>query len=123
VLVQELAHLAFGQRAHEAVHRLAVLHQDDRGDAADAEGAGQLLLVVGVDLRQLEAAAVLHLQLFQDRADGLAGSAPGRPEVHQHGLAHGGGNDLLLEVLYGDVDHAGSLGSLKVKSGSSSGIL
>jgi hypothetical protein len=34
VLVQKLAQLALGQRAHEAVHRLAPLHQDAGRDAA-----------------------------------------------------------------------------------------
>jgi hypothetical protein len=38
VLVQEGLDLAFGQGAHEAVHRLAVHHQHAGGDAADAEG-------------------------------------------------------------------------------------
>src|SRR5690606_8131032 len=69
----ELAHLAFGQRALEAVDRLAVLQQDHRRDAADAERARQLLLFVGVDLDQLEGAAVGRFQLLQDGPSALHG--------------------------------------------------
>ena len=107
VLVEELAQFSLGQRTHEAVHRLAPLHQDAGRDALDAEGAGQLLLVVGIDLDQLEAAFISDLQLFQDRAERLAGAAPGRPEIDQNRGGHRGGNHLGFEVLQGDVNHGG----------------
>ncbi|MDT4875859.1 hypothetical protein FQZ97_1112580 [compost metagenome] len=106
MLVEEGPHLALGQRTHEAVDRAAVLEQDHRGDAADAEGAGELLLVVRVDLHQLEGAAVVGFELLQDGAERLAGAAPRGPEIHQHRLGGGGGDHLLFEVGDGDVDHA-----------------
>ena len=40
-----------------------------------------------------------------ERADDLAGTAPGRPEVHQHRLRHRGGDDFGFKVFQGDVDH------------------
>jgi hypothetical protein len=105
MLVQELAQLAFGLGAHEAVHGLAADHQHAGRDGADAEHAGQLLLLIGVDLDQLEAAFIGDFQLFQHRAQRLAGAAPGRPEVHQHGHGHGGGYDFGFKILEGDVNH------------------
>lgn len=108
VLVQEFLDFSFGQRAGEAVHRLAV-HQEDAGrDAADAKGFAQLLLLVGINLDQLEAAFVGHFKFFKNRAERLARAAPGRPEVNQHGNSHGSGNDFLFKIGKGDVDHDGA---------------
>jgi len=105
VLVQEGLDLAFGQGAHEAVDRLTVHQQHAGGDAADAEGTGQLLLVIGIDLDQLETAGIGFFHLFQDGAERLAGPAPRCPEVDQHRCGHGGFNDLGFKVGDGDVDH------------------
>jgi len=68
MLVEKGAHLAFGQRAHEAIDGLATLEQHAGRDAADAEHARELLLLVGVDLDQLEAARVFGFELFEDGA-------------------------------------------------------
>ena len=108
VFVEELTNLPLRQSPHEAVHRLPVLEQDAGRDAADAEGPRQLLLLVGVDLDQLEAAGIGHLKLFQQGPDDLAGATPGRPEVHQHRHGLGGGNDLGFKVFDGDVNHWGA---------------
>ena len=105
MLVQEGADLAFGQGAHEAVHRLTVLEQHAGRDAADAEGAGELLLLVGIDLHQLEASGIGGFQFLQQRADHLARTAPRGPEIHQHRGVHGGFDDLGFKVGDGDVDH------------------
>ena len=90
VLVEELPHLGLGQRADEAVDRLAALEQDAERDAAHAEHLRQLLrdlgLLVGVELDELEAAGVVGLELLEDRAERLAGAAPRRPDVEQHRL-------------------------------------
>ncbi len=109
VLVEEGAHLALGQRADEAVHRLALVEQHAERDGADAEGlaelAGDLGLVVAVELGQLEAAGIGHLQLLQHGRQRAAGAAPGGPDVQQHGLLHGVVDEVGLEVLERDVDH------------------
>jgi hypothetical protein len=77
MLVEKFAHLALGQRAHEAIDRLAVHQQHAGGDAADAEHARQLLLLVGVDLGQLEAARVVGFELFQHGPSDLQGPHQG----------------------------------------------
>ena len=105
VLVEELLDLAFALRAHETVHRLAVLHQNAGGNAADAEGTGQFLLLVGIDLHELETTGVFDLDLLQNRAQRLARAAPRRPEIHQNGGLHRRGDDFGFKILYGDINH------------------
>ena len=46
---------------------------------------GEFLLLVGVDLGEPEAAAVFRGEPIEDRHQLFAGSAPGRPEIDQHG--------------------------------------
>jgi hypothetical protein len=104
VLVEEGAHLAFGQRAHELVHRPAADEQHHQRDAADLQRRRDLRRLVGVELGQHEAAAVLLRQLLQDRLQVAARAAPRRPAVQQHrhverALEHG-----LAEVGFGDVE-------------------
>jgi hypothetical protein len=109
VLVEELADLALGQGADEAVDRLAALEEDAERDRADAEHLRQLLgdlgLVVGVELDELEAAAVGGLELLERRAERLARAAPGRPDVEQHRLRERGVDEVGFEVLVSDVLH------------------
>jgi hypothetical protein len=110
VLVQEGAHLALGQRAHELVHHLAADEQDHQRDAADLQRGAICGALVGVELGQHELAAVGLHQLFQHRLERLAGAAPGRPAVQQHGhldrtLEHG-----LAEVGFGDVEGKAGVG-------------
>ncbi|MNR27007.1 hypothetical protein D3C85_1442560 [compost metagenome] len=105
MLVEEGAQLAFGLGAHETVHGTAAHHQHAGRHRADAEHASELLLLVGIDLGQLETAGVVDLELVQQRAQGLAWAAPGRPEVHQHGHFHRGGNHLGFKIFYRDIDH------------------
>ena len=105
MLVEKFLDLAFGLRAHEAIDRLAVLHQHAGGNAANAEGRGQLLLLVGVDLDQLETAFVIDLGLFQHRSQRFARAAPRGPEIHQHGCLHRRGDDFGFKIFYGDINH------------------
>ncbi len=110
VLFDECAHARLGQRAHEAVDHLPVLHENDRRQAADAEGAGQLHLLVGVDLGELELAAVAVDDFLEDRAERLARTAPVGPEIEQHGRAQRRLHDLGLEVLFGGVEYLEGIG-------------
>ena len=100
---QEVAHRAFGLRADEAVDRVAVLEQEDAGEAAHAELGGQSRVGVGVDLGQLEAAVHLAGQPLEHRPEHATGSAPVGPEVDQHRNLARRVDDLLLEVLLGDI--------------------
>ena len=86
-LLDELGDLAFGDSAHEAVDRLAVLEGDDRRNGLDAELAGDRGMIVDVHLDQLDLAAGGVDRLFELRRQLLAGPAPRRPEVDQHRLA------------------------------------
>ena len=110
VFVEKGLDLPFRLRPHEAIGRLAIDHQHAGRDAANAKGLAQLLLLVGVDLDQFEAAGVLGLNFFQQRADHLARAAPGGPEVHQHGGVHRGIYDLGIEVFNGHIHHGNQLG-------------
>ena len=105
VLVQELAHLAFGLRAHKAIHRLAIHHQHTGGYAANAKHACDLLVGIDIHLGQLEAASVFDLQLLQRGHQRLAGATPCGPEVHQHGHRHRSGNHLGFKIFNGDINH------------------
>ena len=87
-LLDEGLDLALGQRAHEAVDRLALLEGDDGGDRLDAELAGDLRMLVDVHLDQLDLALGALDHLLDHRGQLLAGAAPGRPEIDQHRLRH-----------------------------------
>jgi hypothetical protein len=67
------------------------------GDALDAELAGQGLLFVHVDLHALHR-GVVRGELVEDGSKGLAGPAPGGPEVDEHGVVVGEG---LFKILDG----------------------
>ncbi len=85
-LLDEFPDLALRNGAHEAVHRLAVLEGDDRRDGLDAELPGHRRMLVDVHLHQPDLAARLRDDLLQSRLQLLAGAAPGRPEIDEHGL-------------------------------------
>src|SRR5216683_176845 len=83
-----------------------LLKQDDlvaehhqRGDRANTEGAGQLLLLVGVHLGEHHLRVCLG-RLLVHRSKAFAGTAPWRPEVHDH---HRALVDGLLEILLGEI--------------------
>ena len=112
VFIQERFDLAGSLRAHEAVDRLAAHHQDAGGDAANAKGLRQLLLVVRVDFDQGKAAAVVGFQLLQNRPKRLARAAPRGPEVDEDRLSHRRGNHVGFKILQGHFNHDG-LGFLR----------
>ena len=80
----KLLHLAFRQRALEAVHRLAVLEGIDGGNGLDAQLLRDLGILVDIDLHQFHRALGFVDRLFQRRTQLLAGAAPGGPEIHDH---------------------------------------
>ena len=84
MFIQHLADLRFGDHADEVVDDRAVLEKHHGGEAANADLLRQLLLLVRVHLRELDAPGVLRSQAVEDRHQLLAGAAPGRPEIHEH---------------------------------------
>ena len=111
MFVEEGADLCFGQRADETVDGLAAEEHHAEGDRAHAEGLAQLAgdfgLLVAVQLGQLEAPGIGHLELFQHGAELFAGAAPGCPDVEQHRLLHRPVDEVGLEIGERDVLHGG----------------
>mmetsp|Transcript_7318 Transcript_7318/g.32994 ORF Transcript_7318/g.32994 Transcript_7318/m.32994 type:complete len:211 (+) Transcript_7318:733-1365(+) len=89
------------------LHHLAILEEDDGGQAVDAVLLHQVRVGVHLDLHNLQLVAVVGLlSLLHNLADQLARAAPGGPEVDEHGDV--GLEDLLLPVRTGDLlDGAG----------------
>src|SRR5690606_13074849 len=87
-------------RADDLFNRLAILVEDHRRDRDDAKLAGDTLIFVDVDLRNLERARLLLGDLVQDRTDDAARATPRRPEVDEHrGI---GIDDFILEGRVAD---------------------
>ncbi len=114
MLVEELANLGFRQRADETIDRLTAGEHHAKRNRAHAEHlaelAGDFRLLVAVELGQQEAAFVSGFELFQDRAELLAGAAPGGPDIEQNRPRQGGLDQVGLEVFQGDVDHRVAFG-------------
>src|SRR5688572_20538576 len=72
-----------GHGTHDRVHMPAIAEEEDARDRADVEPHGGLLVRVDVELGDAKPAAVLGRELLEHRGDRLAGTAPGRPEVHE----------------------------------------
>src|SRR5687767_5518335 len=120
-------HLRHVQRLSLADHlleslarqRAGLLEKDDllaehhqRRDRADAERAGELLLLVGIDLGEYHVG--MHFRgLLVDRRETAARAAPWRPEIDDH---HRMVVDGLFEVFLGELD--GCHGSPFAKMGS-----
>ena len=69
--------------ADQAVDFLAVLEEDERGDAHHAQRDGGVGVFVDVELAEGHAARVLLGQRFEHGRGHAAGAAPGSPEVDQ----------------------------------------
>ena len=121
VVLEELAHLAFRQRAGEAVDDLAVLDQEHGRDRADLERRAELRLLVDIDLGQLERAVVVGGEFLQDRAELLARPAPLGPEIDQHRGLHRFLQHFGLEAVGGGVEDMGLGGASGVMGGVRSG--
>src|SRR6185436_9324435 len=74
-----------GAGADAAAHFLAALEEHERRDREDAERGGRVLGLVDVALHDLDLALHLAGDLVDDRGEDLAGSAPGRMEIHEDG--------------------------------------
>src|SRR5690606_5587819 len=72
-----------GLQADKLVDRLAVLEQDQRRNAHDAELRCQLRLLVDVDLADRRLTCKLAGELLYDWKLHLARAAPRRPEIHE----------------------------------------
>ena len=93
-----------GLEAEGALHLLAALEDDQRGDAANLVAHRDLRSVVGVHLRHEHLSDLLVRDLVDERRDHLARRTPVRIEIHQHRDLRI--QDRPLEVLLGDLHRA-----------------
>ena len=77
MLVQHLPDLCFGHDSKKMIHRSTILEQHDRRQAANAELLRQLLLLVRVDLREPETAAIFCSQSVEHGISCLQGPHQG----------------------------------------------
>src|ERR1039457_774492 len=96
VLIQKGGELGFGQGADLLRLDRAVLEQDQRWNATNAEFGRRVRILVVVELRDPQPILVLGCDLIEDRRDHLAGAAPFRPEIQQYRLF--GLKDVLIEA-------------------------
>ena len=101
--LDEVRDLALGQRAEEAVGRLAVDEGDHGRDRLDAHLARNGRMLVDVHLDQLDLALGGLDGLLQHRGELLARPAPLGPEIDQHRLALRFLDHVLHEGLRGGV--------------------
>lgn len=81
---------------------LSILEDHERGDRHDPVLDRELLVVIGVEFADLQAAGVLGGQFLDDWRHHLAGAAPGGPKIDEHG--HVGINDLSGKITLVEFD-------------------
>jgi hypothetical protein len=99
-LIHKRSQLGFAQCAHFGCRELAFVEDHERGDAANAEFAGDASVVVDVELGDLELAVVGGGHFVQGGGNHFAGAAPFGPEINEHG--HAGLQYISLEAGIGD---------------------
>lgn len=88
-------------QAHERLHVLAVLEQDQRRDTAHAEPRRRSRVFVDIDLRDHSLRPDCRGHILKDRPLHPARPAPRRPEIHQHHAAAG----RLVEITVVEFSH------------------
>src|SRR4029453_3012759 len=86
VRLDQLDEVVAGDEADALLGDLAALDDEQGGQGRDVVLEGNVLVLLDVDLPDPEAALELLGHRFHGREQRLAGGAPVRPEVHQHGL-------------------------------------
>src|SRR5271165_4318157 len=99
MLVNGLLNRLFWDVADDLFLHLSTFKHEQGRDAAHSIPRGSSAVVVDVHLADLHSALVVLGQLFHDRSDGAARSAPNRPEVHQDRSL--GLENILVEVRIG----------------------
>ena len=100
-----LAHLVFGQRARESVDDLSVAQRVHGRNRLHLERTGNGRIRIDVDLGEHDFAAGRGNDLFDDRAERLAGPAPRRPQVDDNDDTLRALDDVGLEGLVGGVEN------------------
>lgn len=113
--------VSFAAHSNRLVTLGAGFEIDERRDAADAELSGNARSVIDIDFGDGEFADILRGDFIHHRAKHAAGSAPGSPEINQHGGA--GGFDerseiRVVEFGYIGISHRKSVVGFLKKKGS-----
>jgi hypothetical protein len=81
------------------------MHQHTGGNAANAKGLGELLFVIGVDLDQLEAAAVIHLEFSNTGPSDLQGPHHGAQKSTNTGSCVEAWMHFGFKICNGHINH------------------
>jgi hypothetical protein len=100
-LIYKRSELRFAECSHFGGGELAFVEDHEGGNAANAEFAGDVAVVVHIELGDLEFAIVGRGHFVQGGGDHFAGAAPFGPEIDEHGLV--GLQNVSLEAGIGDV--------------------
>src|SRR5579859_4284327 len=85
---RELRHEpVLGVETNDPLHRLPILEQDERRDAAHVVLHGCVLVLVDVQLQDFDLARVLGSDFLDHRRHHAARLTPRRPEIHQYRFA------------------------------------
>jgi hypothetical protein len=98
VFIQDLLEGCFVGETHDLFDDLPPLEQEEGRNAANAESAGYVWILVDIQLSDDDLAIVLAGKLIDGRRQPAAGPAPLRPEINEHDLP---AVDCLLEVAVG----------------------
>lgn len=89
--------------ADELLDGLPPFEQQHCRNRTDPQAAGNLGILVGIELSNADAALVIVGKLFDCRSDESTGTAPGSPEVNQNWLRTL--ENFSLEVIVGKFQH------------------
>src|SRR5690625_756374 len=81
--LQFLEQRSLGARPGNRVQDLSILEEFHRWDRDDLVAQREVLVLVDIDFDDVEILSAFGCDLVEDRAQGAAGSAPFRPEVHE----------------------------------------
>ena len=73
-------------KAHNLIGNLAALEEQQRRNTANPEARGRSAVLIHVDLGHLQLAGLGSGNAIDDRPNGLAGTAPDSPKIHQDRL-------------------------------------
>ncbi len=99
----EGVHAGLRQRPHKSVDGLSILEREHRRDGLHAHLAGNLRMLVDIELDQPDGPFARAHGLLEDRGELTAGAAPRRPEIDQHRHFARGLDDIAHEVRRGGV--------------------
>jgi hypothetical protein len=102
-LVDQFRELRFADRPGDLINNIAVFEKNKRGYGTDAVFARSRRIVVHIHLGNLDPSIEFRRQLIDNRSNGLARTAPWRPEIDEAGKVSL--QDLGVKFIVGNMDH------------------